>query len=380
MTTTTANQKDAALKNLRACCFTVHDFTDDQITKLKELVTNGTAKYLVFQHELTPTTNKEHIQGYVEFHGSVKWNKINTVCGFRAHIEPRRGTPKEAADYCKKQDTRKPNTVPFEDGTMSQGQGSRSDLLAVKDKIDNGQQMPSIYDEHFATAIRYGKALEGYAKMVQGKRNHNTICICLTGVSRTGKSRLARELWPNSYWATMGNTGLWWDEFHNQESVVFDEFNGGITFSLFKRLIDRYPMTVDTKGGQRNFGCTTAIFTSNSSPKDWYRGKQENDEDAAAFNNRIHIWLEAQTPRTLHGHDTLPAECIIHKVFIPYGASMPVKWCLPGLNALESALLIADTTDDDKRRQIASHAKWVRNKVVTMLSRGNEVPSLVTRS
>jgi len=107
----------------RFFCWTAQKWTAEHEQKLTQLVANGKATYIVFQHEICPKTGKEHLQGYVEFGRSQRWNKLTVEVGrdFRPHIEPRNGTPQQASDYCKKLESRKPGTEPFEDGVLSGG-------------------------------------------------------------------------------------------------------------------------------------------------------------------------------------------------------------------------------------------------------------------
>ena len=71
-----------------------------------------------------------------------------------------------------------------------------------------------------------------------------------------------------AYWKQRSN---WWDGYSTQETVVLDEFYGWLPFDLLLRLCDRYPLLVETKGGQVQFVAKTIIITSNSLPSNWYR-------------------------------------------------------------------------------------------------------------
>jgi len=52
--------------------------------------------------------------------------------------------------------------------------------------------------------------------------------------------------------------------------VVMDEFRGAIDISHLLRWLDRYPVSVETKGGSKPLACTTMWITSNISPREWY--------------------------------------------------------------------------------------------------------------
>jgi len=52
--------------------------------------------------------------------------------------------------------------------------------------------------------------------------------------------------------------------------VVIDEMGGWLPRTLCQRLVDRYPMQVETKGGSKPFLSRQIIFTSNKPPSMWW--------------------------------------------------------------------------------------------------------------
>lgn len=75
------------------------------------------------------------------------------------------------------------------------------------------------------------------------------------------------ESYPDAYWKQRSN---WWDGYANHEHVVIDEFYGWLPFDLLLRLCDRYPLLVETKGGQVQFSANTIVITTNKRPTEWY--------------------------------------------------------------------------------------------------------------
>lgn len=51
---------------------------------------------------------------------------------------------------------------------------------------------------------------------------------------------------------------------------MVDEFYGWISLDLLLRILDRYPLTVETKGGHRTFRAKTVVITSNKPFEKWY--------------------------------------------------------------------------------------------------------------
>lgn len=89
------------------------------------------------------------------------------------------------------------------------------------------------------------------------------------GKTGTGKSRRA--------WNEAGVDAFpkdprtkWWSGYRNQTNVVIDEFRGGIDISHVLRWFDRYPVTVEIKGGSTVLKAQKIWITSNIHPKEWY--------------------------------------------------------------------------------------------------------------
>lgn len=209
----------------RRWCFTCYDMDHVKHT-LCQVYTQGDCSYIVYQHEICPKTNKEHVQGYIEFANMHTLGQVKNLVGHTSHCEMARGTPTEASAYCKKDDTRKPGSLIVEEGTIKQ-QGKRSDLLRAKEIIDSGGCMKDLREECFGVTIRHDRALNAYRQESIPDRSHKTIVIAITGPTRVGKSRAARELFPNACWIDNGNNGVWWDNYNQEDCVVLDEFNGG---------------------------------------------------------------------------------------------------------------------------------------------------------
>lgn len=64
----------------------------------------------VVQLEQAPGTGMLHLQGYVEFQNARRLSTVRywvAAYGMQgAHLEPRKGTPQQAWDYCKKDESR----------------------------------------------------------------------------------------------------------------------------------------------------------------------------------------------------------------------------------------------------------------------------------
>lgn len=65
-----------------------------------------------------------------------------------------------------------------------------------------------------------------------------------------------------------------------------DDFYGWMPYDTLLRLCDRYPLLIETKGGQTIFLAKTIIITSNNTPAQWYK-----NVNLKAFIRRVDLWI-----------------------------------------------------------------------------------------
>lgn len=180
-----------------------------------------------------------------------------------AHWEVTR-SESHALDYSHKEETRIEG--PWSYGEVTQ-QGKRSDLLAVKDALDAGSSISQVYQAHFAASARYHKFFKEYKRTIVKPRDFKTEVAVLIGPTGTGKTQFAHETFPDAYWLPQGK---WFDDYDAHKVVIIDEFYGWLPYSFLLRLLDRYPLLVETKFGHVHFVAEKVIITSNKHPRDWY--------------------------------------------------------------------------------------------------------------
>lgn len=257
------------MSRLRNGLFTLQVSSEEQLRVLDPTLWPH-ARYAVWQLEMAPTTGQLHYQGYVEFDTTMSLSTLQQLDGLEgAHWESRRGTAEQASDYCEKEETRVDG--PWHFGVRS-SQGKRSDLVRVAERIRAGDSLVRIAEEDPATVIRYQRGFSWYASLHARQRNWPMEILVLVGPSGCGKSRYAMENFPGAYWKPPGQ---WWPGYQGEETVVLDEFYGSsMPFGELLRLCDRYPLTVETKGGHCAFTSKRLVFTSNQHPKDWYNAEK----------------------------------------------------------------------------------------------------------
>lgn len=244
----------------RNYCFTLNNYTQEEYEALKELE----CPYIIMGLE-TGENGTKHIQGYVEFklqRSILSLKKINK----RIHWESRKGTPKQASDYCRKTDL-----MPFIKGELK-AQGSRNDLAKIKLEV-NDKGMREIANNYNLQGIRYA---EKYLSYCEAPRDWKPMVYWIHGATGTGKSKRARELLKDNDTFTKNDGTKWWDGYDRHEAVIIDDFRPSwwpLTYML--ALIDRYEFRIEFKGGHRQFVSKVIVITSAFAPNECYTKTNE---------------------------------------------------------------------------------------------------------
>lgn len=263
----------------RKFIFTICNPTASDDLALKE--GNPDIKYIYYGSELAPTTGTPHYQGWVVLTKVARVPACGRILGGRASVRIMRGSPDQNKTYCSKDgDVRSWGEAP-------PGQGKRADLDTLRDGLRAGQTLVELADgDHFGSVVRYHRGLSWYAAMVQKPRTHKTKGIIYWGVTGAGKSTSVHEQAPDAFWLMSSRATPWWCGYRGQSDVVIDEFGyGQLSYSFVLRLLDRFPLRVETKGGSVQFVALRVWFTSNRDPRDWW----PNVPDKSAFFARVTI-------------------------------------------------------------------------------------------
>lgn len=263
----------------RDFCFTLNNFTPDDESEIKAMFDNGICRYIIYgyEHLTTEEGKTPHLQGYCELttgntarptgmHQYVK----------RAHFGSRCGTRTQARVYCLKdcQD-------PVEYGTWKPDyQGTRNDLLAVKNRIQEGKSEQFIANNHFDSWCKYRRAFNRYRDIIQVpaeriveeyQRTWKTkVIVYWSEHTETGKTRKVYDEYGYAINSMTFRNGFW-SPYNNEAIVLWDDFDPTcIERQQFLQLTDRYPCQIRQIGGWAQWKPKTLIITSNIDPHDWY--------------------------------------------------------------------------------------------------------------
>ena len=293
----------------RSICFTINNPTENEIKHLSTL--HDKMRYLVWGMEhVYEGQGTPHIQGYVEFKDKTSWESIKTLISPRAHLERRKGTPADAAGYCKKGECEQhihenkrcpycndfqkkwdffmPRTMEepeewhlgFEDGDIST-QGKRTDLTAVAELVQEGATIRQIAAAFPEQVIKYNKGLRDLRALQLAPRQLDAMpeVIVLWGKTGTGKTRDAYlKYWPDEpHYVWKPSNGNWWDGYDGEKKIIIDEFRGQMTWSDILGLLDRNEFRAPFKGGFVQIQADKFVITSPFPPDKWYKAHLADD-------------------------------------------------------------------------------------------------------
>jgi len=234
------------------------------------------------QWEVCPRTRRWHLQGYVQFASVKSFTQVKDLLWQGTHIESAKGSVEQNQEYCTKADSRAPTELagPFFYGDRTKGQGSRTDVWALKASVDAGVSKADMWDQHWVLMLRNHRAVGAYLndKFTGRQRQGYTSMLVLCGPPGRGKTEAAAllaEKCGSVYMLPFAKgSGLYWEGYRQQDVVMVDEMDGHrMQRSLFLLLGGRLPVQVPVHGGQVEFNSPLIIFTSNHLPKSWWARK-----------------------------------------------------------------------------------------------------------
>lgn len=269
--------------------------TPSDLEEYKTQRTIVTIVYTVAQTE-KGEEGRQHVQGYVEFDKEVRFAWLKSKFNKRIHWERRKGSAKQAADYCKKEETRDPEGVAWEKGMISNTeQGKRNDLHLVADEVMQGKSLKQIAGDYPVQVIKFHRGIQSLIDltMMQPADKPKRVII-LYGAPGTGKSSFARKFLEDDggsfYCPAMNNAGVVsFESYADQEWLWLDDFaSGALTAQALKLICDRYPTQLPGRGSSKWAQHRGVLITSNYPIEAWFKEQVE----ATAIRRRCEqIWI-----------------------------------------------------------------------------------------
>lgn len=173
--------------------------------------------------------------------------------------------------------------------------GKRSDIADAVDAIHAGSTIKQLAVTHGVAVVKYFKGFTVLRSLVRPPREGPPVIVWVCGPTGTGKTRSvfesARSLCGHDdadIWISSGSL-RWFAGYDGQSVAIFDDFRAvHVDFPFLLRLTDRYPVSVEFKGGEVQFGPKYIFFTC---PYDidecFVTRKAKRPEDVGQFHRRV---------------------------------------------------------------------------------------------
>lgn len=278
-------------------CFTVNNFTEDDEHAVFAAAEEASA--LICGKEIgdggTP-----HLQGFMRFNSLKSLDQLKGLLP-RAHLELKAAKSlfRQAWDYCQKGAQEKAEWDEMK--SLGPSFGKDADVFVKgdcpPDPKDSGEREKRKWEGYVAAhqagdimsiptdvRVRYGKGIARVALENQILAANPDGLPTLPGdgpwhywiygPEGTGKSHRATELcgeYPKAYWKNPSES--YWEEYHGQHNVVVDDYQGGMTASEMKLLLDKRPFAAKVKFGGTFIRPRLVVVTSNYHPKELFGPK-----------------------------------------------------------------------------------------------------------
>ena len=278
-------------KRSRSWCYTLNNYPLIAMS----LIRRTPAKYHIMGRE-TGESGTRHLQGYIEFRNGKTMSAVKKLPGFRRmHLEIRRGTSREAADYCKKDgdfwEEGERSLTQEEKGTEEKDRWSNMVTLGKGGKMDDiADQEPHAFIQHYMTFKRLARDYQ-IAPLDLEEPPDN---LWVYGEPETGKSKYARSLGT----CYDKSCNKWWMHYRGDdeyEIVLIDDFSKchRCLGYYMKRWLDIFSFPSEDKNGGKNIRPKRFVITSNYHPSEIF---YEDPVLAEAICRRVRIIHAVRTP------------------------------------------------------------------------------------
>lgn len=266
----------------RNWCVTINNWIPEDKVRLEALP----HRYLVIGEEVGEEKKTPHLQAYAELERAMRLSTVSRLLAGRAHLEPRRGTPDQAADYCKKEGKftefgTLSTTRMIEGASKSHEMFTEVITLARQHKDEEIiEKFPSLYVRYYSFIDRMKRSHP--LPVTERKELDNWWYV---GPSGSGKSSRARRDYPEHYPKLCNK---WWDGYQNQDVVILDDLDPTremLGHSL-KIWADWYPFIAEIKGSSLFIRPKTFIVTSQYTIDEVF---SKDAELAAALKRRFKV-------------------------------------------------------------------------------------------
>ena len=271
---------------------------DVLIAKLEELPFSYSCLCYEIGERKTP-----HVHIYLYSPAPIRFSRIKGVLP-TAHLERARGKHLDNRNYITKSgkwtgtdkaETNLPETF-WESGILPEDLPEKEDKkLKLVEMVKAGMSNAEIIEEDSSYVYQIKKIDELRQTLIEEEfrtKDRDVQVTFVTGVTGTGKTRDIHNMYgaENICRITNYRTGglVYFDSYHNEDVLVFEEFSGQIPITEMLNILDRYPLKLPARYMDRQACYTKVYITSNMSLYDLYpKVQHEQPATWSAFLRRI---------------------------------------------------------------------------------------------
>lgn len=254
-------------------------------------------KYCAFQRERGHESGTEHFQIFIIFTVGKRFSTMKKLFE-RAHFEKAGGSNVQCRDYCTKSDTRV--SGPYELGVFAE-ERARTDITNLLEMIKNGAsnfEIMKSYPNHY---LKYIDKIERIRQEMLYEEKSNSfkkdlVVVYVYGGSGVGKTSSLFGYYGNKACYLKQYSKNVFDNYKNQDVMVFDEFRSQLDFSEFLSFIDIYPVELNRRYANM-FGNYNVVFIlTNWSPIQQYSFVRNTDYKSwQGFERRLQFILNYES-------------------------------------------------------------------------------------
>jgi len=270
-------------RGVRRWCFTLNNYTDQEVNDLKDWLTSHTDYHIV--HYEVGKQGTPHLQGYFRLKSTAVSSALHKKPGLkRASLFICKGTEDQNIKYCSKGGV---HTICSTSGIPQPGQGARSDLKEAAALVRDGghKAIKKIALDKPDLIVKYGRGFKELLEVLDIGRMLDAApeAIWYYGESGSGKSVAAYEL-AKAKCAELSceqvelDSGLFpfCDGYRDEEVIILNDFRQknhhgqDIQLDLMLKMVDRFPFRMNIKGSSRQLKGKVFIFTNTQHPSHFF--------------------------------------------------------------------------------------------------------------
>lgn len=269
---------------LRNFCWVVNNWTDDDVAHVINFH-NMYCTYTIFGYEVGEKKGTPHLQGYSVMEKQMRFSSLKKNFVKGAHLGKRKGTHKQAAEYCKKDGNFQEFGTPPQQGQRTDLEGfveatKENPMMSNREIIETFPRIFAMYPKFVDTVRSEYRQLEDLKEL----DNH-----WIWGPAGAGKSRFVRDKYKESLFVK--GTNKWWDGYNDEDTVLIEDIdpeNCQYLTRYLKIWSDYYVLQVEVKNGGRKVRPKRICITSNYSPAQCF-----NRTDLPAIERRFQITFKS---------------------------------------------------------------------------------------